>query len=91
MTAVSGQESSNVFRKRPRCEIISRMNSAERRKEEDFTDEKRPDLRFHGAGFDAPVPAELNNRIRMRRSSPQRPSVGGSTSTCRRWLTLDSS
>ena len=27
--------------------------------EEEFADDKRPDLRFHGAGFDAPVPAEL--------------------------------
>lgn len=27
--------------------------------EEEFADAKRPDLRFHGAGFDAPVPAEL--------------------------------
>jgi hypothetical protein len=27
--------------------------------EEEFADGKRPDLRFHGAGFDAPVPAEL--------------------------------
>ena len=27
--------------------------------EEEFADSKRPDLRFHGAGFDAPVPAEL--------------------------------
>jgi hypothetical protein len=27
--------------------------------EEEFADGKRPDLRFHGAGFDAPVPVEL--------------------------------
>lgn len=27
--------------------------------EEEFADDKRPDLRFHGVGFDAPVPAEL--------------------------------
>lgn len=27
--------------------------------EEELADDKRPDLRFHGAGFDAPVPAEL--------------------------------
>jgi hypothetical protein len=27
--------------------------------EEEFADAKRPDLRFHGAGFDSPVPAEL--------------------------------
>lgn len=27
--------------------------------EEELADAKRPDLRFHGAGFDAPVPAEL--------------------------------
>lgn len=27
--------------------------------EEEFSDDKRPDLRFHGAGFDAPVPTEL--------------------------------
>ncbi|HEY3918548.1 MAG TPA: hypothetical protein VGL83_12185 [Stellaceae bacterium] len=27
--------------------------------EEEFADDKRPDLRFHGGGFDAPVPAEL--------------------------------
>jgi hypothetical protein len=27
--------------------------------EEEFADGKRPDLRFHGAGFDAPVPTEL--------------------------------
>jgi|CXWL01.1.fsa_nt_gi hypothetical protein len=27
--------------------------------EEELADDKRPDLRFHGTGFDAPVPAEL--------------------------------
>jgi hypothetical protein len=27
--------------------------------EEEFADAKRPDLRFHGVGFDAPVPGEL--------------------------------
>jgi len=27
--------------------------------EEELADDKRPDLRFHGAGFDAPVPTEL--------------------------------
>lgn len=27
--------------------------------EEELADDKRPDLRFHGAGFDAPVPVEL--------------------------------
>lgn len=27
--------------------------------EEELADDKRPDLRFHGAGFDAPAPAEL--------------------------------
>ena len=27
--------------------------------EEELADSKRPDLRFHGAGFDAPVPVEL--------------------------------
>ncbi len=27
--------------------------------EEEFVDAKKPDLRFHGAGFDGPVPAEL--------------------------------
>jgi hypothetical protein len=27
--------------------------------EEELADDKRPDLRFHGAGFDAPIPAEL--------------------------------
>ncbi len=27
--------------------------------EEELADDKRPDLRFHGIGFDAPVPAEL--------------------------------
>ena len=27
--------------------------------EEEFADAKKPDLRFHGMGFDAPVPAEL--------------------------------
>lgn len=27
--------------------------------EEEFADAKRPDLRFHGMGFDAPVPTEL--------------------------------
>ncbi len=27
--------------------------------EEEFADDKRPDLRFRGAGFDAPVPVEL--------------------------------
>lgn len=27
--------------------------------EEEFADAKRPDIRFHGAGFDAPVPVEL--------------------------------
>ena len=27
--------------------------------EEELADDKRPDLRFHGAGFDAPVPCEL--------------------------------
>lgn len=27
--------------------------------EEELSDDKRPDLRFHGTGFDAPIPAEL--------------------------------
>src|SRR5690606_12282049 len=27
--------------------------------EEELADDKRPDLRFHGVGFDRPVPAEL--------------------------------
>ncbi|TCQ16396.1 hypothetical protein C8J33_11627 [Rhizobium sp. PP-CC-3G-465] len=27
--------------------------------EEEFADAKKPDIRFHGMGFDAPVPAEL--------------------------------
>jgi hypothetical protein len=27
--------------------------------EEEFADDKRPDLRFHGANFDGPVPVEL--------------------------------
>lgn len=27
--------------------------------EEQFADDRKPDLRFHGVGFDAPVPAEL--------------------------------
>jgi hypothetical protein len=27
--------------------------------EEEFADATRPDMRFHGAGFDAPVPMEL--------------------------------
>src|SRR5690606_21922444 len=27
--------------------------------EEEFADAKRPDLRFHGTGFDGPVPVEL--------------------------------
>jgi hypothetical protein len=27
--------------------------------EEEFADAKRPDLRFHGAGFDGPIPCEL--------------------------------
>jgi hypothetical protein len=27
--------------------------------EEEFADSKKPDLRFHGAGFDGPVPVEL--------------------------------
>jgi hypothetical protein len=37
--------------------------------EEEFADDKRPDLRFHGAGFDAPVPAEL--KLADRWSGPK--------------------
>jgi hypothetical protein len=37
--------------------------------EEEFADDKRPDLRFHGAGFDAPVPAEL--KLAERWTGPQ--------------------
>jgi hypothetical protein len=37
--------------------------------EEEFADAKRPDLRFHGAGFDAPVPAEL--KLAERWTGPQ--------------------
>jgi hypothetical protein len=37
--------------------------------EEEFADEQRPDLRFHGAGFDAPVPAEL--KLAERWSGPE--------------------
>ena len=37
--------------------------------EEELADEKRPDLRFHGAGFDAPVPAEL--KLAERWSGPE--------------------
>jgi hypothetical protein len=37
--------------------------------EEELADAKRPDLRFHGAGFDAPVPSEL--KLAERWSGPQ--------------------
>lgn len=37
--------------------------------EEQFADAKRPDLRFHGVGFDAPVPAEL--KLADRWTGPQ--------------------
>lgn len=31
--------------------------------EEEMADAKRPDLRFHGVGFDGPVPVELSNGV----------------------------
>ncbi|WP_441256241.1 hypothetical protein AB7Z32_12040 [Bradyrhizobium sp. 482_C4_N1_1] len=37
--------------------------------EEELADAKRPDLRFHGAGFDAPVPSEL--KLAERWTGPQ--------------------
>jgi len=37
--------------------------------EEELADAKRPDLRFHGAGFDAPVPSEL--KLAERWSGPK--------------------
>jgi hypothetical protein len=37
--------------------------------EEELADAKRPDLRFHGAGFDAPVPSEL--KLADRWTGPQ--------------------
>lgn len=37
--------------------------------EEELADAKRPDLRFHGAGFDAPVPVEL--KIAGKWTGPQ--------------------
>jgi hypothetical protein len=37
--------------------------------EEELADAKRPDLRFHGAGFDTPVPSEL--KLAERWTGPQ--------------------
>jgi hypothetical protein len=46
----------NFFRNRCRDKAQGRYTIAQ---EEEFADAKKADLRFHGLGFDAPVPVEL--------------------------------
>ena len=47
---------SKVFRRELREKAIGRYSISQ---EEDLDDSKRPDLRFHGVGFDGPVPFAL--------------------------------
>jgi hypothetical protein len=59
-------EMRNFLARELRAKALNRYTITQ---EENLADDKRPDLRFHGAGFDAPVPAEL--KLAERWSGPQ--------------------